>query len=77
MAKYRIKQLTLFSGYNQYEVQKKVWFIPFWYNFKNINRSTTGVYDTPEDAKIAIECDRYKAKIKIISVPFKEKEKNE
>jgi hypothetical protein len=67
MAKYRIKKHESFHQ-TTYEVQKKIWFIPFWYNFNNIDGMTTGFYDTEKEAKKAIESDKFKNKSKIISV---------
>jgi len=67
MAKYRIKKHENFY-LTSFEVQKKVWYIPFWYNFNNIDGMTTGFYNTEIEAKEAIECNRFKHKSKIISV---------
>jgi len=67
MAKYRIKRHENFYG-TTYEVQKKVWFIPFWYNFNNIDGMTTGFYDTEIKAKEAIDFDRFKNKSELINV---------
>jgi len=67
MAKYRIKKHGNFYS-TSFEVQKKVWYIPFWYNFNNIDGMTTGFYDTKIEALEAIECNRFKDKSKLISV---------
>jgi len=67
MVKYRIKKHKNFYS-TSFEVQKKVWYIPFWYNFNNIDGMTTGFYYTESEAKEAIECNRYKQKSKLISV---------
>ena len=67
MAKHRIKKHLNFYS-TSFEVQKKVWYIPFWYNFNNIDGYTTGFYDTKTEALEAIECNRFKDKSILISV---------
>tara|TARA_R110000782_G_scaffold51708_2_gene111341 strand:+ start:1081 stop:1311 length:231 start_codon:yes stop_codon:yes gene_type:complete len=67
MVKYRIKKHKNFYS-TSFEVQKKVWFIPFWYNFNNIDGMTTGFYDTEIKAKEAIEYNKFKSKSELISV---------
>jgi len=49
MAKFRIKKHVCNKSIS-FEVQKKVWFIPFWYNFNNIDSCETGFYDTYDEA---------------------------
>lgn len=67
MAKYRIKKHEDYYS-TSYEVQKKVWYIPFWYNFNNIDGMTTGFYSTEKEAQEAIECDKFKTKTKLINL---------
>lgn len=67
MAKYRIKKHYEYSTIS-YEVQKKVWFIPFWYNFNNVDADETGFYGTRDKALEAIDRNRYKTKHTIIEV---------
>lgn len=67
MAKYRIKQRVFYNTTN-FEVQKKVWFWPFWYNFNNISPYCTGIYDTYEVAIEAIKIDKFGLKTSIIDV---------
>lgn len=66
MTKYRIKKHENYYSTN-FEVQKKVWFIPFWYNFNNIDGMTTGFYDTENEAKEAIKYDRFKGNVTILN----------
>ena len=54
MAKFRIKKHVCNKKIS-FEVQKKVWFIPFWYNFNNIDGCETGFYDTYDEAVEAIK----------------------
>jgi hypothetical protein len=67
MAKYRIKKHEGFYSTN-YEVQKKVWYIPFWFNFNNIDAYETGYYETEKEAKEAIDANRHKWKYTLINV---------
>lgn len=50
-----------------YEVQKKILGL-FWWNFNNIDAVETGIYDTLEKAKRAIEIDKGTIKKTIINV---------
>jgi hypothetical protein len=68
MAKYRVKQRFYYDDKTDYEVQKKVWYIPFWYNFNNIDGSTTGFYDTFEEAKKAINHNKFNIDQRIIHI---------
>jgi len=45
-----------------------VWFIPFWYNFNNVDADKTGFYRTRDEALEAIDINRYKTKHIIIEV---------
>lgn len=60
--KYRIKQYE-FNGNTWFKVQKKLGFLPFWYNFNNINGDITGIYDTYNEALRAIQENAAKTKI--------------
>jgi len=68
MAKYRVKQRFYYDETTDYEVQKKVWYIPFWYNFNNIDGSITGFYNTFEQAKKAIEQNKYRVDSRVIPI---------
>ena len=57
MAKYRIIKHEYPNGKIYYEVQKKILGL-FWWNFENVDGSTTGFYDTLGEAKTAIKMDR-------------------
>jgi len=59
MAKYRIVKRE-YINYCEYEVQKKVWWFPFWFNWLNVDAYTTGCFRTMEEACEAIEIDKYK-----------------
>lgn len=67
MAKYRIIKREYPSGQIDYEVQKKILWL-FWWNFNNIDAIKTGIYNTFEEAKMAIEIHRGKIKETIINV---------
>ena len=67
MAKYRIVKREYPNGQIDYEVQKKILGL-FWWNFNNIDAYETGIYDTLEKAKRAIEINRGKIKKTIINV---------
>jgi len=67
MAKYRIVKREYPNGQVDYEVQKKILGL-FWWNFENIDALTTGIYDTLDDAKIAIKMYREKPKKTVINV---------
>lgn len=67
MSKYRIIKREYPNGEIDYEVEKKILGL-FWWNFNNIDAFETGVYDTLEEAKIAIEIDRGAIKETIIDV---------
>ena len=58
--RYRIKQRYYSNGSTDFEVQKKVWFLPFWYNFENVDGHITGFYSSIEEAKEAIEENKYR-----------------
>jgi len=68
MAKYRIKQRYYNNNRTDYEVQKKVWYIPFWYNFNNLDAETTGFYNLISLAKEAIEDDKHKTTHRVIPI---------
>ena len=57
MAKYRIIKREYPNGQIEYEVQKKVLGF-FWWDFNNIDAVDTGIYDTLEEAKRAIEINK-------------------
>ena len=67
MAKYRILKREYPNGSIDYEVQKKILGL-FWWNFNNIDAVETGIYDTLEEAKRAIEIDKGAIKVTIINV---------
>lgn len=67
MTKYRILKREYPNGQIDYEVQKKIFGL-FWWNFNNIDAVETGIYDTLEKAKRAIEIDKGKIKKTIINV---------
>lgn len=60
--KYRIKKIEI-RNLVWFEVQKKIRFIPVWYNFNKINEYITDVYETYEEALKAIEAHKAKTKI--------------
>jgi hypothetical protein len=68
MAKYRILKREYPNGQIEYEVQKKVLFGLFWWNFENIDATTTGIYSTLDDAEMAIKMHKEKPKVTIIKV---------
>ena len=67
MPKYRIIKREYSNGQIDYEVQKKILGL-FWWNFNNIDAYETGIYDTIEKAKRAIEINRGKIKKSIINI---------
>ena len=67
MAKYRIVKREYPNGQVEYEVQKKILGL-FWWNFENVDACTTGIYDTLDDAEMAIKMSKEKPKITIIKV---------
>lgn len=67
MTKYRILKREYPNGQIDYEVQKKIFGL-FWWNFNNIDAVETGIYDTLEKAKRAIEIDKSTIKKTIINV---------
>lgn len=67
MAKYRILKREYPNGQIEYETQKKILGL-FWWNFNNIDAYETGIYDTLEDAKMAIEMNKGVSKKTIINV---------
>ena len=67
MAKYRILKREYPNGQIEYETQKKILGL-FWWNFNNIDAVETGIYDTLEEAKMAIEMDKGVTKETIINV---------
>ena len=67
MTKYRIIKREYPNGQIDYEVQKKILGL-FWWNFNNINAYETGIYDTLEKTKRAIEINRRKIKKSIINI---------
>lgn len=62
---YRIIKREYPNGQIEYEVQKKILGL-FWWNFNNIDAYETGIYNTLEEAKKAIEMDKCKTKEIII-----------
>ena len=67
MAKYRIVKREYPNGNIDYEVQKKVLGL-FWWNFENVDGSTTGFYSSLEEAERAIKMHKEKPKKVIINV---------
>ena len=67
MAKYRIVKREYPNGQIDYEVQKKILGL-FWWNFENVDAITTGIYDTLDDAEIAIKMHKEKPKKTVIDV---------
>ena len=67
MAKYRILKREYPNGQIEYEVQKKILGL-FWWNFENIDATTTGIYSTLSDAEMAIKMHKEKPKVTIIKV---------
>lgn len=67
MARYRILKREYPNGQIDYEVQKKMLGL-FWWNFNNIDAYETGVYDTLEKAKMAIEMNKGTIKKTIINI---------
>lgn len=67
MAKYRILKREYPNGQIEYEVQKKLLGL-LWWNFNNIDAYETGIYNTLEKAKMAIEMDKGAIKKTIINV---------
>ena len=67
MAKYRIVKHEYPNGNVDYEVQKKILGL-FWWNFENVDGSTTGFYDTLGEAKTAIKMHKEKPKKTIICI---------
>ena len=67
MDKYRIKRHVC-NNDEWFEVQKKLWFLPFWYNFNNVDGCESGFYKTYDDAIEAIK--QHKSKCIISYIPF-------
>jgi len=67
MAKYRIVKREYPNGQIDYEVQKKILGL-FWWNFENVDAITTGIYDTLDDAEMAIKMHKEKTKKIVIDV---------
>lgn len=55
---YRIIKREYPNGQIEYEVQKKILGL-FWWNFNNIDAYETGIYNTLEEAKKAIEINPF------------------
>ena len=67
MSKYRIVKREYPNGQIDYEVQKKILGL-FWWNFENVDAITTGIYDTLDDAEMAIKMHKEKTKKIVIDV---------
>lgn len=65
MSKYKIIKRTYPSGRYDYEVKKRLFGFLWWYNWLNIDASTTGFFDKFDDAYDAIKEDR-KSPINIV-----------
>lgn len=66
MTKYRILKIEYPNGQIEYEVQKKILGL-FWWNFENVDAITTGVYNTLNDAEIAIKMHKEKPKKQLLT----------
>jgi hypothetical protein len=66
MTKYRIVKREYPNGQIEYEVQKKILGL-FWWNFKNVDAYTTGIYSTLDEAEMAIKMCKEKPKVTIIN----------
>ena len=67
MTKYRIVKIENYYG-RTYHVQKKSWWFPFWHSWTSIQSGFTGFLSNEEEARRAIEEDRFKSKKQIINV---------
>lgn len=67
MGEYRIKKHACNQS-ESFEVQKKLWFIPFWYNFNNVDGCETGFYNSYDEAVEAIKKHKSKAIISYIII---------
>ena len=67
MTKYRIIKREYPNGQINYEVQKKILGL-FWWNFENIDACTTGIYDTLDEAEMAIKMHKEKPRVTIITI---------
>jgi hypothetical protein len=66
MEKYRIKEIECYGGRKVYEVQKRLFGYLWWYNFLNSDAWETGIFSTQKEAEVAIECDMWKPKTRIV-----------
>ena len=67
MTKYRIIKREYPNGQINYEVQKKILGL-FWWNFEKIDACTTGIYDTLDEAEMAIKMHKEKPRVTIITI---------
>lgn len=66
--KYRILEIECFGGRKVYEVQKRLLGCLWWYNFRNDDFWSTGIFDTQKEAEEAIECDMYIKKKTVVKM---------
>lgn len=66
MSKYRIIKRVYKNGILDYEVQKRLFGFLWWYNWLNIDATTTGFFDKFDDAYEAIKEDRKSAIKKVV-----------
>lgn len=68
MSRYKIIKWTYSNGSYDYEVKKRLFGFLWWYNWLNIDATTTGFFDKFDDAYDAIRADRHSPRKKEVYV---------